>query len=74
MSAQPANKTPQIDLLYRDIKIQLDELQEIRPYKACLEEIISFLECQYDSPEFHEIERIILKHGMQKAPGEQPGA
>lgn len=69
-----ANETPQIELLYRDIAQQMEELRETRPYKACLEEIISFLECQYDSPEFHEIEQIILKHGMQKAPGEQPGA
>lgn len=59
---QPANKTPQIDLLYRDIKQQMDELRELRPYKAAVEEIKSLIEFGHYSEEFNEVARIIAKH------------
>jgi negative regulator of replication initiation len=59
---KPANETPQLDLLYRDIKIQMEELRELRPYKAAVEEIKSLIEFGHYSEEFNEVARIIAKH------------
>lgn len=61
-SKQPANLTPQIELLYRDIKIQLEELQQLRPYKAAIEELQKFLNSTYSTIELLEVEDIIKKY------------
>jgi len=58
----PENKRNQIDLLYRDIKQQMDELRELRAYKVAITEIVNLIENNYDCPEFQEVAGIITKH------------
>jgi mitochondrial fission protein ELM1 len=66
-AAKPAaNETKQVDLLYRDIKLQMDELREIRPYKEAVEEIIKLIEYSHPAEEFNEVARIIKKHIKSK--------
>lgn len=62
---RPANETPQLELLYRDIKIQMDELQEIRPYKAAVIEIIKHIAFSHYAEEHEEIKRILEKHNIK---------
>lgn len=59
---EPANRTSQVDLLYRDVKLQMDELRELRPYKAAVEEIVKLIEYGHSAEEFNEVARIISKH------------
>lgn len=61
----PANETPQLELLYRDIKIQMEELHEIRPYKAAVIEIKKFIDCCHYSEELHEVLRILERHNIK---------
>jgi hypothetical protein len=58
----PANKTSQIDLLYRDIKIQMEELRELRPYKAAVNEIFKLVSLNGYSEELQEVCRILESH------------
>lgn len=71
----PPNQTSQVELLYRDIKIQMDELNALRPYKAAVEEINKLVEVGGYSEELQEVARILEKHlAKQMAQGEQPRA
>lgn len=64
---QPANMTNQVELLYRDIKIMLEEVSELRPYKTAIEELEQLAEANSYSEELQEVLRIITKH-IKKEP------
>jgi hypothetical protein len=67
MKKPAANQTPQLELLYRDIKIQMEEINELRKYKEAVKEIQRFLDTNYQTIELLEVEEI-LKRNIEKDP------
>jgi hypothetical protein len=65
MGLTAPNATPQVELLYRDIKIMFDETNRLRTYEVIVNEITKLInQSSEDLTIFEGIKKIINEKGL----------